>query len=29
VSWFDVPERITVGKKIFYADESVNFITAR
>jgi tetratricopeptide (TPR) repeat protein len=29
VSWFDVPERIKVDKKIFYADESINFITAR
>jgi tetratricopeptide (TPR) repeat protein len=29
VSWFDVPERIKIDKKIFYADESINFITAR
>lgn len=29
VSWFDVPERIKIDKKIVYADESINFITAR
>jgi tetratricopeptide (TPR) repeat protein len=29
VSWFDVPERIKIDKKIFYEDESINFITAR
>jgi tetratricopeptide (TPR) repeat protein len=29
VSWFDVPERIKINKKIFYVEESINFITAR
>lgn len=29
VSWFDVSEKIKVNKKTFYADESINFITAR
>jgi tetratricopeptide (TPR) repeat protein len=28
VSWFDVPEKIKIDKKIFYDDESINFITA-
>lgn len=28
VSWFDVPEKIRVGKKTFQEDESVRFITA-
>jgi tetratricopeptide (TPR) repeat protein len=28
VSWFDVPEKIKIDKKIFYEDESINFITA-
>lgn len=28
VSWFDVPERIRMGKKTFKEDESVHFITA-
>ncbi len=29
VSWFDVPEKIRVGKKTFQEDESINFITAQ
>jgi tetratricopeptide (TPR) repeat protein len=28
VSWFDAPEKIKIDKKIFYDDESINFITA-
>lgn len=28
VSWFDVPEKIKSGKKIFNINESINFITA-
>lgn len=28
VSWFDVPEKIRRGKKVFQEDESVHFITA-
>jgi tetratricopeptide (TPR) repeat protein len=29
VSWFDVPETIKIGKKIYREDESINFITAQ
>lgn len=28
VSWFDVPEKIKIGKKTFSQEESINFITA-
>lgn len=28
ISWFDVPEKISIGDRIFNEDESVNFFTA-